>query len=134
MGRPSIITDEIIDEIITRLTNGEAMKAICRDDHMPAYLTQLKWQARYPEFGNLVTRARMDGTHVLAEQCMEIADDPNITDNRQRHIMIDTRMKLISKWNAAIYGDKTQTDVISSDGSMSPQITINVQPVSAKED
>ncbi|NBT30484.1 MAG: hypothetical protein EBT13_00875 [Rhodobacteraceae bacterium] len=118
-GRPSTYSAKIADEIAERLSQGEPLKRICKDEHLPHYITILRWQDKYPEFGNLVARAKQEGTHALADECLEIADDETITDNKLKHIKIDTRLKLIGKWNSKAYGDKVQADHTSSDGSFS---------------
>jgi hypothetical protein len=108
-GRPSGYNDEIASEIVERLSNGEPMKTICKDDHMPHYITVLRWQRANVEFGNLTARAKADGTHALADQCLEIADDPMI-DPQNKRIMVDTRIRLIGKWNSRAYGDKVEVE------------------------
>lgn len=81
------------------------MKVICKEEDMPCYMSVLRWQRRHPEFGDLVARAKVDGTHALADECIEIADDKK-SDPADRRVRIDTRLRLIGKWNATIYGDK----------------------------
>ncbi len=105
-GRPSLKTPEVIEEITTRLANGEPMARICRDDHMPAFNTVWKWEDDDPEFKKLSLRAREYGTHFMADDCLRIADDDDL-DPADKRIRIDTRLRLIGKWNAKIYGDKT---------------------------
>ena len=81
------------------------MKVICKEEGMPCYMSVLRWQRRHQEFGDLVARAKVDGTHALADECIEIADDKK-SDPADRRVRIDTRLRLIGKWNATIYGDK----------------------------
>jgi len=110
-GRPSGYNETIASEIVERLSNGEPLKKICKDSHMPHYVTVLKWQRANPEFDNLSSRGKSDGTHVLADECLEIADDLTI-DPQHKRFMIETRIRLIGKWNSRAYGDKvdvTQT-------------------------
>lgn len=38
-----------------------------------------------------------------------------------RKLQIETRLKLLAKWDPKRYGDRVTTDLTSSDGSMSPQ-------------
>ena len=42
---------------------------------------------------------------MLADECISIADNPTLDPNDKR-IRIDTRLRLIGKWNAKKYGDK----------------------------
>jgi len=91
--------------ILDKLADGKPMKVICKEEGMPCYMSVLRWQRRHPEFGDLVARAKVDGTHALADECIEIADEKK-ADPADRRVRIDTRLRLIGKWNATIYGDK----------------------------
>lgn len=104
-GRPSKYSPAIADEICERLLKGESMVAICKDAHMPNYATVWRWQNEHEEFRNDSARAKKDGTHYMAGDCVRIADDTTI-DPQHKRLMIDTRMRLIGKWNAPEYGDK----------------------------
>lgn len=89
---------------------------------MPEYSTIVKWQDRDPEFEAQSLRALRSGTHLLAGDCILIADDEEIDPQNKRQ-MIDTRLRLIGKWNAMLYGDKVEvqstithrTDVLNPD-------------------
>lgn len=105
MGRPTLFNDELAERIVERLASGEPLKKICQDEDMPNYMTVLKWQDRHPDFGMLSARAKQDGTHALADECLSIADDPHI-DPADKRVRIDTRIRLIGKWNSKVYGDK----------------------------
>ena len=104
-GRPTDYNQEIAEIILDKLAEGTPMKVICKEEDMPCYMSVLRWQRRHPEFGDLVARAKVDGTHALADECIEIADDKK-SDPADRRVRIDTRLRLIGKWNATIYGDK----------------------------
>lgn len=106
VARPSGRTPEIVDEIIERLSRGEPLSRICDLPHMPDFTTVWRWEKADEEFRNLSARAMQHGTHFLAGDCLRIADDPDIDPGHKR-IMVDTRMRLIGKWNAKVYGDKT---------------------------
>lgn len=106
MGRPSAKTPQVVEEIINRLANGEALARICRDEHMPHFSTVWRWEDDDPEFRKLSLRAREHGTHYMADDCLRIADDEDL-DPADKRVRIDTRIRLIGKWNAKVYGDKT---------------------------
>jgi hypothetical protein len=80
---------------------------------MPSHATVLRWRKKYPEFDEAISRAREEGTHALADQCLDIADDPSL-EPADRRIRIDTRLRLIGKWNARHYGDKLDVDLNGS--------------------
>lgn len=54
-------------------------------------------------------RAREKGTHLMADECIAIADDPMLEPHDKR-IRIDTRLRLIGKWNSKRYGDKVEVE------------------------
>lgn len=103
-GRPSLFTESLAEEICRRLAMGEPLAKICRDDDMPAYSTVRKWEAENPEFSALSARAKVDGTHYMADECLDIADGDD--DPADKRIRIDTRLRLIGKWNRHVYGEK----------------------------
>lgn len=105
MGRPSLKTDAVVEEIIERLSHGEPLARICKDDHLPAFRTVLRWEEEDEEFRRLSARARSYGTDYIADDCLDIADNPEI-EAADKRIRIDTRLRLIGKWNSRKYGDK----------------------------
>ena len=109
-GRPSKKTPEVVDEILDRLSRGQPLSKICSDDHMPSFMTVFRWEKDDPEFRELSTYAREVGTHYLAGECLTIADQ-GLLDPQDRRIRIDTRLRLIGKWNAKSYGEKVEQNV-----------------------
>lgn len=109
MGRPSRKTEKIVAEIIERLSAGVPLAVICADDHMPHFSTVWRWEESDPEFCKLSARAREYGTHFMADDCIRIADDPSLEPSDKK-VRIDTRLRLIGKWNAKRYGEKPAGD------------------------
>jgi hypothetical protein len=105
LGWPSKYSQELDDEIFTLLSEGNTMKSICTLPHMPDITTIFKWERENGEFSQLSARAREAGTHVIADQCIEIADDPNLNPADKR-VRIDTRLRHIGKWNTKKHGFK----------------------------
>ena len=110
-GRPSIYSADIANAICERLMRGETMLSISEDSTMPGLSTMCRWLVENPEFRELRTNARESGTDVLADECIRIADDPNISPNDKK-VRIDTRLRLIGKWNAKRYGDRIAHEVV----------------------
>ena len=106
-GRPSSYTQEVADEICARLSKGEPLSVICSDEHIPSFQTVYNWEKARPEFLEASTRARLIGTHYLAYDSLRVADDLSI-DPAHKRVMVDTRLRLIGKWNARQYGDKIE--------------------------
>ena len=117
-------SQEIADEICRRLANGETLRQICKTEGMPSHPTVCLWalglHGAPVEFGNQYARARSSGLDVIAEQIIDIADDPTgdyvETEDGQRvdqeHIQrsrlrVDARKWLLSKMRPDKYGDRT---------------------------
>lgn len=73
-----------------------------------------------PDFDALIEQAKRRGTDAIADQCLEIADDDS-QDVGQRGMLnkefvqrsklrIETRLKLIAKWNHKKYGEKLEIE------------------------
>lgn len=120
MARPSDYNQEIADAVCELLGHGVPLARIAAMDGMPSYSTLKKWQRDNSEFSALSSRAREDGTHFLGEDSLRIADDLEI-DPQHKKIMIDTRLRLIGKWNSRAYGDKIEQ--VHSGGVEIQQIT-----------
>jgi len=120
MGRISTYTPEVAAEICERLSTGEPLAQICRDENMPAYRTVSDWRAAHPDFAAEFAHARDEGFDQIAMDVLHIADDNSQdtrfvedkgevtdSDNVQRaKLRIETRLKLLAKWDPRRYGDK----------------------------
>lgn len=116
MGRPSLYTEELVAEICARLSTGEPMAVICRDAHMPDRTTVWDWAQASADLSQRIARARDDGFDAIAADCLQIADQPNkrITADGEAHesdpqrdkLRVDTRLKLLAKWDPKRYGER----------------------------
>jgi hypothetical protein len=119
MGRQSTFTQEAADEICERLSKGEPLAKICRDEEMPALRTVYDWRDADEAFAARIARAREEGFDQIAIDCFDIADetsnDTAYTENGERpntewiarsKLRIETRLKLLAKWDPKRYGDK----------------------------
>lgn len=133
IGRPSSYTQDIADQICERLSRGEPLARICDNDDMPGYSTVRQWEALKPEFMALSARAKQDGTHWLADDCLRISDDCTL-DPADKRIRIDTRLRLIGKWNSRVYGDKVVQEITGKDGgAIETKGTVDVSGLSTEE-
>lgn len=125
---------ELGAEICNVIASGKSTAYACRLFGIPES-TVREWRARHPEFAADSLRARELGAEVLAEQCIDIADTPlegvEVTENTggmnpgtstkradmlgHRRLQIDTRLRLIGKWNQR-YAEKTTHEVTGKDG------------------
>jgi hypothetical protein len=123
MGRKSTYTHEIAEAILERLSKGEPLAQICRDEGMPAARTVQDWCDVNPEFAAGYARARADGYDVIAADCLKIADDKsgdeidteqgvkfNSEFAARSKIRIETRLRLLKCWDPSRYGDRVQVE------------------------
>lgn len=137
------MTHEAFAAVCDRLAEGEPLRRICRHLDMPSKsafyryledddLDEDEKQGRIARYA----RARKLGFDAIADETMDIADDgtndfvmrangngdeTEVLDHdhiQRSKLRIETRLKLLAKWDPKRYGDKL--DVTSSDGSMSP--------------
>jgi predicted secreted protein len=130
IGRPSKYTPELVAEICQRISTGEPLRQICRDEHMPEWRTVYDWLARDESLSAEVARAREAGYDAMAEEALEIADTPRLGAKKvfssgaeegedsvtvteedmlgHRKLQIETRLKLLACWNPKKYGNKVQ--------------------------
>ena len=140
-GRPSKYTPELAAEIARRLSEGEPLRQICRDEHMPHWTNMYEWMAQDPELSVRIARAREAGYDKMAEECLELADTPKfgtkqiesedgITVTREdmlghRKLQIETRLKLLAKWNPKKYGERL-THAGDADNPVAMQADISI--------
>ena len=128
-GRPSKYTPELVEEICERISKGEPLRQICRDEHMPGWRSVYDWQAKDPDFLARIAHARELGEEAIAQECVEIADDARNDwmekldkdgvavgwqlngDHVQRSkLRIETRLKLLAKWNPRKWGERQHVE------------------------
>lgn len=107
--------DELLPEICARLAEGETLASICRDPHMPAARSVRAWALGDPTLSAAIAQARAVGFDAIADQCVEIADRPSPSidsgatdagDVAHRKLQIETRLKLLAKWDPKRYGER----------------------------
>lgn len=120
MGRPSIYTPELLTTICERLSKGEPLAAICREDGMPDPSTVWDWQKADTAISQAIARAREQGEDAIALQALEIIDSPpamvstkygeqvDSGDVALRRVRFEGRLKLLAKWNPKRWGDKLE--------------------------
>lgn len=117
VGRPSDYNEEIAAEICARLADGNSLRSICRDDHMPDKGTVFRWLAAHEAFRDQYTCAREAQADTLFDEMLDIADDAgkDVVDGAvdQEHIQrtrlrIETRKWMAGKLRPKKYGDKVE--------------------------
>lgn len=120
LGRPSVFSQDIADQICERLAGGESLRAICRDEGMPSEMSVRRWaRDDVHGFASQYATARDLGAECLADEILEIADDassdftagengPAVDHEHiaRSRLRVDTRKWLLSKVLPKRYGDR----------------------------
>ncbi len=125
--KSGVLTQELQDEIIERLSDGEPLRQICRDDHMPNWVTVYRLMDADGSFKQRIAHARELGEEAIAQECLHIANTPvegieveesesGIKTKRgdmlgHRKLQIETRLKLLAKWNPKKWGERQTVDM-----------------------
>ena len=146
-GRGTTFTQRIGDEIADRIASGEPLAAICRDDHMPGLRTVYDWMEASASFAAQIARAREAGYDMIAQEALNIADTPvealterstaaGLEITRQdalghRKLQIETRLKLLAKWDPKRYGDKLAIGGAADLPALQAEVNITLDPSEA---
>jgi len=123
-GRPSKYDPDIARMMCEMLSEGIPLRQICRENEgFPAWRTVYDWMKKDPDLSTAIAHARDMGYDAMAEECLQIADTPQFgliethddegkkTVRKEdmlghRKLQIETRLKLLAKFNPKKYGDK----------------------------
>lgn len=126
-GRSSTYDPDIARMMCEQLSEGIPLREICRQEGFPAWRTVYDWMRKDPELATAIAHARDVGYDAMAEDCLTIADTPMLGEEiseseddegvrrvtvkkvdmlGHRKLQIETRLKLLAKFNPKRYGDK----------------------------
>ena len=123
-----MFSQAVADDICDQIADGTPLRVICRIEGMPAWRTVYHWLEERPEFAARFARAREIGFDAIAEECLDIADETSYDtkmvgrgEDKQEaantewisrsKLRVETRLKLLAKWDPKRYGDKLETTV-----------------------
>lgn len=120
MGRKSTFDQEIADSILESLREGVPLAEVCRSPGFPHPSTWRDWCDKDENLAIAYARAREDGFDAIAQECLDIADEvsrdniateqgerPNTEWISRSKLRVETRLKLLAKWDPKRYGDRT---------------------------
>lgn len=108
MGRPTDYSEELADKILKRLSEGETVTQICRDEDMPNKSTVFLWSSSKEDFSDRYMRALKGVGQIKVDKIPDVIDDmkKGITDPVVGKIEIDSLKWMASKFYPRLYGDK----------------------------
>jgi len=114
-GRPTKFCEAVVEEICERIVQGEALTAICQDEHLPCAAVVQAWlnsadqdkcdfQARY-------ARARIDSAEAMDSRILRTIDKVEAgMDPHAAKVIIAALQWRAAKLNQKRYGDKLEVE------------------------
>jgi len=120
--------ETIVPLVCEQLSKGIALSVICRDIGI-SRRTFNAWRESDPAIDAMAQDAKDDGYDALAQECLDIANTPiegdetkydaegNLIERKvgdmlaHRKLQIETRLKLLAKWDPKRYGDRLHQTV-----------------------
>ena len=134
-GRPpEKVPQDIAAAIVEWISEGKTLQDFCRQEGMPKPRTVSDWKAKDEKFAADFAGARALGFDALAAQCLRISDTPlegeetkvdangNVIEIKRgdmlghRKLQIETRLKLLAKWDPKRYGELVKMEHAGKDG------------------
>lgn len=126
-GQPTLYSEELANTVCEMISKGMSFKTIGEKLNMHTR-TFFGWMRDRPEFMQMYAQAKREQAAHMAEQIVEIADEPpqkiidekgiERTDNgyvQWQRLRVDARKWIASKLLPDVYGDKLQ--VTNNDGN-----------------
>ena len=126
---------DILAALEAWIAEGKTLREFCRQEGNPSWQRIYAWLGEDSAFADRIARARELGEDAIAQECFAIADDASNDwmerlgkdgqpvgwmlngDHVQRSkLRIETRLKLLAKWNPKKYGDKLDLNHAGKDG------------------
>lgn len=104
IGRPSDFTQSLADEVCNRLSQGESLRHICKDEDLPAERTVYQWLANNENFAQQYARARETWADAQIEEIIAVSKDKVLAVDNKR-VQIDTLKWAMGRLNGK-YTDK----------------------------
>ncbi len=108
------MTNNAAREILNRLAAGETLHSICKDDHLPSYLTVYRALREPTEwaktFRKLYAVARDDQADTFFEKIIEQADQTTPENCHAMRVRMDAYKWAVAKLRPQKYGDKNIVD------------------------
>lgn len=112
IGRPSIKTPELVDEICQRIAEGRSVASVARDDDMPDHKTIWRWLNADEAFGQRYARAIQARAMAHADRIADVTAGVlagQIQPDAAR-VALDGMKWTASRLLPKVYGDRTQID------------------------
>lgn len=109
-----MFSQEVADEICTRLAEGRSLASICRDPEMPTLATVFRWLAddRYAAFRDNYTRAVSMRADAKFEELDDVSEEAANSESAVKinglRLKADNIKWQLARMNSKKYGDKIE--------------------------
>lgn len=143
MARPTKCTTEITSEICTRLADGESLRSICADEHLPEKSSVLFWVVNNRKvegeeftFSDQYHAAREAAGYSHADEALDLRHDVKSgdLDHLSAKVILDALKWGAERMAPKRHSSRQEIDHTSSDGSMKPSVIELVAPDASKDD
>jgi hypothetical protein len=117
VGRPTDLSEELIELICVRVALGENLNIICQDESMPCPDTVYRWRREHKEFSEKYWRAVLDRADARSDRIDGIAREVGTgkLEPNAASVMLKAEMWQAGRENPRRYGDK---QIIEHNGSL----------------
>ena len=135
-----------LDEIFQRISSGESLTHICKDEHMPNYRTVWDWIYKDPEVRERYESAKKSQMEFFTEQILDIADESetdimlaydksgrrlpmvNYENIKRSELRVKARMWMMERIKASKYNEKVIADASAAErGQVSGPVQATIQ-------
>lgn len=102
MGRPTIYSEVLAEDICTRISNGDTLTGMCLEPGMPERNTVYGWLETKPDFSYAFNRARFRAAHAMGDELRHLAKVGGESAERE----IAAIKWLLPRWLPHEYGEK----------------------------
>jgi len=106
--------DEIKEQLIEHTLRGKTIRRFTKLRGAPKIRTIYNWLEQDPKFAADMQRAKAIGCDMIAQDCLDIADSGSDLNVKHRTLRINTRLKLLARWDER-YGEKIDATFHLSD-------------------
>jgi hypothetical protein len=123
MARPSIYSEKLVERMLEEIASGRSVISLCREeDWTPNADTWYRWLYKHEGLSDRYARAKSFQSEREADIILDIADTASNQDYQVARLRVDARKWVASKLLPNKYGEKTQIDHSSTDGTMKPTV------------
>tara|TARA_B100000809_G_scaffold255127_1_gene293242 strand:- start:237 stop:629 length:393 start_codon:yes stop_codon:yes gene_type:complete len=123
MARPSKYSEKLVDRMLEEIASGRSVIGLCREEEWtPNADTWYRWLYKIEGLSDRYARAKSHQSEREADIILDIADNATNQDYQVARLRVDARKWIASKLLPNKYGERTQIDHSSTDGSMKPTV------------